>query len=188
MSLLRNLSVLRIRGRQWLCSWKCDHTTALRREGISSGPCGVVGQFWCILTLDDKLVVILKHLDNDFDCVSAMSNRWINPDRLFDGDEYRKSGDCPWTFFAYPTSLATEHRLPPDDEACRFLGAIQARGIEVAIWVNGIATNTTYFACKRDDIERLNDAVTELENDELFGNNFCAKRSEALFALLENGS
>ena len=117
-----------------------------------------------------------------------MSNEFVNLDLLFDADEYRHNGDCPWTFFAYPTSLASSHGLPPDDEACKFLGAIQARGIDVSIWVNGIANNTTYFACKRDDIQRLNDAVTELENNESFGDNFCAKRSEELFALLENGT
>ena len=117
-----------------------------------------------------------------------MSNDFVNLDALFDADEYRVSGDCPWTFFAYPTSLARSDGLPPDDEACKFLGAIQAREIDVAIWVNGIAENTTYFACKRDDIQRLNNAVAELENGELFGDNFCAKRSEELFALLENST
>ena len=92
-----------------------------------------------------------------------MSNDFVNLDLLFDADEYRGSGDCPWTFFAYPTSLARPDGLPPDDDACKFLGAVQARGIEVAIWVNGIAENTTYFACKRDDIQRLNDVLAELE-------------------------
>ncbi len=124
-----------------------------------------------------------------------MSNEFVNLDLLFDADEYRRSGDCPWTFFAYPTSLARTDGMPPDDEACKFLGEIQGRGIDVAIWVNGIAENTSYFACKRDDIQRLrddiqrlNDAVVELENSELFGDNFCAKRTEELFALLENGA
>ena len=46
----------------------------------------------------------------------------------------------------------------------------------------------TYFACRKDDIERLNDALEELENADSFGENFCAKRSEELFALLEPGT
>ncbi len=117
-----------------------------------------------------------------------MNNDFVKLDLLFDADEYHRSGECPWTFFAYPTSLARSDGLPRDDEACRFLGAIQTRGIDVAIWVNGIAENTTYFACKRDDIKRLNDAVAELENGERFGDNFCAKRTETLFAMLENGT
>ena len=118
----------------------------------------------------------------------AMNNDFVKFDLLFDADEYHRSSECPWTFFAYPTSLARSDGFPRDVEACRFLAAIQARGIDVAIWVNGIAENTTYFACKRDDIDRLNDAMTELENGELFGDNFCAKRTEELFALLENGT
>ena len=117
-----------------------------------------------------------------------MSNDFINFDLLFDADEYRRSGECPWTFFAYPTSLARSDGLPPDDEACKFLCAVQTRGIDVAIWVNGIAENTTYFACKRDDIQRLNDVMADLENGERFGDSFCAKRTEELFARLENGT
>lgn len=114
-----------------------------------------------------------------------MSTNSVNIDALFDADEYRQSGHCPWTFFAYPTTLADDHGLPPDEDACRFLGEVQARGIDVAIWVNGIAENTTYFACRKDDIERLNDALKELETAEAFGQDFCAKRSEELFALLQ---
>jgi len=117
-----------------------------------------------------------------------MSADSVNFDTLFDADEYRQSGHFPWTFFAYPTTLADDRGLPPDETACRLLGEVQARGIGVAIWVNGIADNTTYFACKKDDIERLNDALGELENTDTFGENFCAKRSDELFALLEHGT
>ena len=116
-----------------------------------------------------------------------MNTDFVKLDLLFDADQYQRSGGCPWTFFAYPTSLAVEHGLPPDDEACRFLGEIQVRGIDVAIWVNGIADNTTYFACRGDDIQRLRDVVNELETAEWFGEKFSTKRSEKLFALLENG-
>ncbi len=116
-----------------------------------------------------------------------MSANSINLDLLFDANEYHRSGHCPWTFFAYPTTLAVHQGLPPDDEACRFLAEVQARGIDVAIWVNGIAENTTYFACKKHDIQRLNALVEELENT-MFGKNFCSERSEALFALLEHGT
>ena len=117
-----------------------------------------------------------------------MTAHCIDFELLFDAQEYRRSGSCPWTFFAYPTSLAVEHGLPPDEDACRLLGDIQTRGIDVAIWINGIADNTTYFACKSADIQRLNDALTELENTGSVGKNFCAKRSEELFAALEHGT
>lgn len=113
--------------------------------------------------------------------MTSMNNDFVNVDLLFDADEYRRSGPCPWTFFAYPTTLAVANGLPPDDDACKLLGEIQARGIDVAIWGNGIADNTTYFACKKDDIQRLNDALKELETSESFGEKFCSNRSEKLF-------
>jgi len=116
-----------------------------------------------------------------------MSVNSVDLDLLFDAEEYRRTEHCPWTFFAYPTTLAVDHGLPPDDDACRLLAEVQARGIDVAIWVNGIADNTTYFACKRADIDRLNDLVTELEGT-TFGKNFCGERSEALFARLDHGT
>ncbi len=114
-----------------------------------------------------------------------MSNDSVKLDLLFDADEYQRSGECPWTFFAYPTSLAVDHGFPPDDDACRFLAAIQAHGIEVAVWIYG-SNNTTYFACKRNDIQRLRKAVEELETVDSFGESFCAIRSEELFAQLEH--
>ena len=117
----------------------------------------------------------------------SMSTDSVNLELLFDADEYHRTEHCPWTFFAYPTTLAVDNGLPPDNDACRFLAEIQACGIDVAIWVNGIAENTTYFACKKDDIERLNDLVKELESTS-FGKNFCVDRSEVLFARLERGT
>jgi len=112
----------------------------------------------------------------------------IHLDLLFDADEYRRSEACPWTFFAYPTTLADVHGLPPDQDACRLLAEVQARGIEVAIWVNGIGNNTNYFACKKNDIQRLQEVLKELENANLFGKGFCSKRSEELFAKVELGN
>jgi len=76
-------------------------------------------------------------------------------DMLFDADAYYRSGCCPWTFFAYPTSLADDRGLPPDDEACGLLAQLQQYGVEVAVWVNGIVNNTTYFACRLEDRYRL---------------------------------
>ena len=109
----------------------------------------------------------------------------IKFDMPFDADEYHRSSDCPWTFFAYPTSLADEQRLPPDNEACDFLGCLQERGIDVAIWVNGIAEDTTYFACRKEDIQRLNDAIQELEDCGEIEKGFCNERSGRLFAASE---
>jgi len=117
-----------------------------------------------------------------------MNPESIKFELLFDADEYHQSGFCPWTFFAYPTSLAVERGLPPDTEACELLALIQNRKIDVAIWKNAIADDTTYFACRQEDIQRLRDAIQELEDSGLIENDFCSKRSERLFAALANGT
>ena len=113
-----------------------------------------------------------------------MNTNKIRCDLLFDADEYCRSGNCPWTFFAYPTSLAVERGLPPDNDACELLGHLQERKIDVALWINGIAEDTTYFACRTEDIQRLQDALRELENTGIIEKNFCSTRSERLFAKL----
>jgi hypothetical protein len=100
----------------------------------------------------------------------------------FDADEYRRAGCCPWTFFAYPTSLADNRGLPPDDQACQLLGHLQKRGIAVGIWVSDIGNNTTYFFCRKEDMYRLNTALQELELEGVIEKDFCVTRSERLFS------
>ena len=112
----------------------------------------------------------------------------IRFDMLFDADEYYRSGHCPWTFFAYPTALANDRGLPPDRGACELLAQLQHHGIDVAIWVNGIANDTTYFACRKDDMYRLNDALQELETQGIINKDFCLARTERLFARIAKGT
>ena len=81
--------------------------------------------------------------------------------------------------------MADEQGLPPDKDACDFLARIQERGIDVAIWVNGIAEDTTYFACRKDDIQRLNRVIQELEDSGRIGSGFCNETTERLFAASE---
>jgi len=114
-----------------------------------------------------------------------MRSNSIDFDLLFDADEYFRTEYSPWTFFAYPTSLAVEKGLPPDEPACQMLGEIQSRGIEVAIWINGIGNDTNYFCYKKHDIHRLMDALSELEASDRFGENYLSKRCDELFELLE---
>jgi len=106
---------------------------------------------------------------------------------LFNAGEYYRSGRCPWTFFAYPTKLADDRGLPPDDEACGLLTLLQRRGIDVAVWTNGIVNDTTYFACRQEDVHRLQDALRQLETRGIIESDFCLARSERLFSQIAKG-
>jgi len=117
-----------------------------------------------------------------------MNSDPIRYDLLFDADEYHRSGCCPWTFFAYPTTLADDRGLPPDGEACHLLTQLQRRGIDVAVWINGIASDTTYFACRKEDMHRLHDALQQLETQGMIEKDFCLARSERLFAKNAKGT
>ena len=109
----------------------------------------------------------------------------IRFDLLFDANEYHQSGYCPSTFFAYPTTLADERGLPPDNEACEILARLQSRGIDVAMWGSEIAKDTTYFACRREDIQRLHAAIKGFEESGMIAKGFCSELTERLFASLE---
>jgi hypothetical protein len=74
--------------------------------------------------------------------------------------------------------------LPPDDDAKRLLAALRDRGIPVSTWVNTPVEDTAYFACPKDAIERVVDAVRAMETQGEFEEGFCAKRTESLFSLL----
>ena len=106
---------------------------------------------------------------------------------LFDADEYHQSGQCPWTFFAYPTSLADAQGLPPDKSACELLSCLEKHGIDVAIWGSAPDPITTYFACRIEDRQRLSDLLHELQTSGTIEPDFCRIRSERLFAKLEKG-
>jgi len=121
------------------------------------------------------------------DC-AQMNADTIRFDKLFDADDYYRSGRCPWTFFAYPTILADDRGLPPDDEVCQLLTHLQGLGIPVAVWINGIANDTTYFACRKEDMHALHDALQQLESQGIIHKDFCLARSEQLFAQLAKGT
>ena len=101
---------------------------------------------------------------------------------LFDAEMYHRSGKCPWTFFAYPTSLATDRDLPPDEDACHLLAMLQKQGIPVAVWVSTILENTTFFACRLEDRQKLDVALNEIDVRGINGKDFCISKSEKLFA------
>jgi hypothetical protein len=47
----------------------------------------------------------------------------------FDAEAYWRAGNCLWTFFAFPSCLADDHGLPPDEDAKRLLVELRTRGI-----------------------------------------------------------
>ena len=114
--------------------------------------------------------------------VPKMNSNLIKFDLLFDAVEHYRKGKCPWTFFAYPTSLADGDGLPPDRDACEILAHIQQRGIDVAIWANQIVENTTYFACRHEDRQKLDDVLNELQSSGTIDSNFFGIRSERSFS------
>jgi hypothetical protein len=105
-------------------------------------------------------------------------------DKIFDADAYWRAGNFPWTFFAFPRVFADDPGLPPDNDAKRLLVALQSRGIPVGTWVNTPAEDTAYFACPKEAIESLNDALSALEEQGEFEKGFCTKRTEYLFSLV----
>lgn len=107
---------------------------------------------------------------------------------LFDAETYYRTEGVPWTFFAYPTSLADSQGLPPDREACDLLALVQQRGIDVAIWVSQSVENTAYFACRFDDRQKLDNALNELHYSGIIEDNFCSNRSQRLFEGLAEGT
>ena len=107
----------------------------------------------------------------------------VNIGSLLDVDAYWREGGQPWTFFAYPTSLADSNGFPSDKDAIHLLAELQARGVRVGVWKNSPVEGTCYFACVREEREKLHLALENLESEGRFGREFLAKRCEELFSL-----
>jgi hypothetical protein len=106
----------------------------------------------------------------------------------FDADAYYRAGNCPWTFFAFPRVLADDAGFPPDGDAKRLFVALQDSGIPVGIWLNAPAEDTVYFACPKEAIGSLHEALSALEKQGKFEEGFCTKRTERLFSMLEKST
>lgn len=102
--------------------------------------------------------------------------------KLFDADSYYRSGKCPWTFFAYPTTLADSRGLPPDEDVRQLLGELQFRGITIGVWMDPVANGTTYLACPKHEREQLGLVLRALEQQGLMENEFLTQRCERLFS------
>jgi hypothetical protein len=108
----------------------------------------------------------------------------IDVSELWDIDAHqREGGKCPWTFFAYPKALADEQRLPRDNDAVRYLLALQRAGVRVGIQQHPRMPNDIYFACPFEEMQSLIAAIDELERAGTFPRGFGTKRTDYLYSL-----
>ncbi|MFM2096835.1 MAG: hypothetical protein RIS70_3959 [Planctomycetota bacterium] len=101
----------------------------------------------------------------------------------FDADAYAASGRCPWTFFAFPRSLADQDGLPRDPDARSLLAAIRDLGVPASAWVNAATPGTVYYACPYESRDALDDALLTLAARWRWGAGSLSQLSERLFAL-----
>lgn len=99
----------------------------------------------------------------------------------FDPEAYAKSGRCPWTFFAFPRSLADQDGLPRDPDARGLLGAVRDLGVPAAVWVNAATPSTVYYACPYESRDALDDALVTLAAQGSWESGSLSQLSERLF-------
>lgn len=108
------------------------------------------------------------------------SHRTIAIDRLVDPRILLDRGECPWTFLAFPTTCVDQTGLPTDEDARRYLAAVQSTGLRIGIWLDPPTEGTVYAFVAPADIRRLCDVVEQLES-EVFGRDFATTLCERLF-------
>jgi len=99
----------------------------------------------------------------------------------FDPEAYAKSGRCPWTFFAFPRSLADQDGLPRDPDARGLLAAVRDLGVPVAVWANAATPSTVYYACPYESRDALDDALVTLAAQGRWESGSVSQLSERLF-------
>ena len=99
----------------------------------------------------------------------------------FDPEAYAKSDRCPWTFFAFPRSLADQDGLPRDPDARGLLGAVRDLGVPAAVWVNAATPSTVYYACPYESRDALDDALVTLAAQGSWESGSISQLSERLF-------
>ena len=102
--------------------------------------------------------------------------------KFYDADALYRSGELPWTIFAYPTALADSQRLPPDIDIQMLIAEFQHRAIPISVWSHDDSPNTTYIVCRYNDRCRIDQIVSELEMAGIIELGFLAKHSEELFS------
>jgi hypothetical protein len=97
----------------------------------------------------------------------------LNVSNLWDIDAHRRAGGrTPWSFFGYPKALADEQRLPRDEEALRYLVAIQQAGVRVGIYESRHTPGEITVACPFEEYLLLDAAIKDLERQGAFPKDF----------------
>ena len=109
----------------------------------------------------------------------------IDLDTLIDFDPLYTDGGWPYTFFAFPISTLTEHGVPANREAQRYIAAVQSAGVPVGIWRNTPVDGTAYAGVTHDLIPLLHRAIECLTQ---FPDSFAADLCERLFRESSAGS
>lgn len=91
------------------------------------------------------------------------------------------SGECPYTFLAFPRSSVNQYGVPTNTEAQRYIAAIQAAGVPVGIWLTSPVDDTAYAAVAHDSIPLLHRTIESLIENGRFSPSFAADLSEQLF-------
>ena len=102
----------------------------------------------------------------------------INLETLVDLDSLVDRIASHWTFLAFPSHSINEHGVPANNDAQRYIAAIQSAGVPVGIWRNSPVDGTAYAAVARDTIPQLHAAIDNLSQ---FPETFAADWSERLF-------
>lgn len=107
----------------------------------------------------------------------------IDIDALYNIDFHYAEIGPAFSFLSYPTSLADEFGLPPDDHAIRLLQILVDDGISAGIWTNSPVNGVTFFACPSEESQELFATVQRLEEQGIIVPDFLRIRTNFLMSL-----
>lgn len=110
----------------------------------------------------------------------------IDIDALYNIDFHYAEIGPAFSFFTYPTSLADEFDLPPDDHAIRLLQMLVDNGISAGIWTNSPVNGVMFFACLPDDVCKLFATLQRLEEQGVIVPDFLGIKTRFLMSLAGN--
>jgi hypothetical protein len=108
-----------------------------------------------------------------------MSTGPIRLEELIDAQALLARGEHPWSFLAFPPSLANEDGVPADAEAQEYIGAVQSEGVPVGVWVN-TPTTDAYAFVGPTHIHALHDVLKSFRESGRFPEDYAKKLSDRL--------